>query len=269
MLQIERSHGVHRYRMGRSLLGRAFYYTAAYRVDGMMVDSGCVGGVAELMAALDGSRVHSVVNTHSHEDHIAGNAALQRRGARVLAHPLALPVLSAPMELEPQQLYRRVFWGYPAPSVGEPLGPEVETERYRFSVIHTPGHSLDHVCLYEANEGWLFTGDAYIRGKDRALKASCDVWQIIASLERLATLDAGLLFAGSGSVYQDPPRLLSEKAAYLRERGEQVLDLHRRGWSERRIRADVFGRWEPAISHLTQGDFSGLQLVRSFIEDRP
>ena len=268
MIQIEQSHGVHRYRMGRTLLGRGWYFTAAFRVDGLMVDSGCVGGVRGLMAALDHCAIHTVVNTHSHEDHIAANADLQRRhGARVLAHPLALPVLSAPMELEPQQLYRRVFWGYPRPSFGEPIGPWVETERYRFRVIETPGHSLDHITLYEPAKGWIFSGDAYIGGRDRALKASCNVWQIIESLEILATLDAGLLFAGSGTVYEDPCPLLRKKIAYLRQRGEQVLDLHRRGSSQRRIRVKVFGK-EPMITHLTQGDFSGQQLVRSFIEDR-
>ncbi len=254
--------------MGRGLLGRSWYHTAAYRVDGLMVDSGCMGGVDELLAALDGEGLHTVVNTHSHEDHIAANAALQRRGARILAHPLALPVLSAPKELEPQQLYRRLFWGYPPPSVGQPLGEVVETERHTFQVVPTPGHSLDHVCLHEPRRGWLFTGDAFIGGKDRALKASCDVWQIIESLERMAGLDAGLMFTGSGSVYEDPSPLLQQKAAYLRELGQRVLDLHQRGRSQSQIRRELLGS-EPMISYLTQGDFSGLQLVRSFIEDGP
>ena len=268
MIQIASSHGVHSYLMGRTLLGRAWYHTAAFRVDGMMVDSGCTGGVGELMAALEGSTIHTVVNTHSHEDHIAANADLQQRhGARVLAHPLALPVLSAPMELEPQQLYRRIFWGYPRPSVAEPIGRRVETERFKFRVIHTPGHSLDHISLYEPRQGWLFTGDAYIGGNDRALKASCDIWQIIQSLEILADLDAGLLFAGSGTVYEEPEGLLRKKIAYLRELGQQVLQLHHSGASRRRIRQEVLGR-DPMIAHLTQGDFSGRQLVRSFIEDR-
>lgn len=268
MLDSSTAHGVHRYCMGRTLLGRSWYHTAAYRVGGLMIDSGCAGCADELLSALDGVRVHTVVNTHSHEDHIAANAALQRRGARILAHPLALPVLSAPMELEPQQLYRLVFWGYPAPSVAEPLGETVETERFSFRVVPTPGHSLDHVCLHEPRRGWLFTGDAFIGGKDRALKASCDVWQIIRSLERLAGLDAGVMFTGSGSVYEDPSPLLRQKAAYLRELGQRVHLLHRQGCSRRHIRRQVLGA-EPMIAYLTQGDFSGLQLVRSFLEDSP
>ena len=269
MLEMEQKHGVSCYRMGRTLFGRSWYHTAAYRVDGLMVDSGCVGGEAELLAAVDSCAIHTVVNTHSHEDHVAANAALQRsHGARVLAHPLALPVLSAPMELEPQQLYRRIFWGYPRPSVGQAIGHRVETDRFRFRVIHTPGHSLDHICLHEPHEGWIFSGDAFIGGKDRALKASCDVWQIIQSLEILADLDAGLLFTGSGTVHEEPSGLLRKKVAYLRDLGARVLALHGRGLGQERIRREVLGR-DPMIAHLTQGDFSGLQLVRSFIEDRP
>ena len=268
MIQIQQRHGVRTFRMGRTLwAGKAWYFTAAHWVDGLLVDSGCAGAVAELLVALEGCPVHTVVNTHSHEDHIAGNAALQQRhGARLLAHQRALPVLAAPQELDPQQLYRRIFWGYPRPSRGQPVGSVVETEHHRFQVILTPGHSPDHIALYEPRQGWLFTGDAFIGGRDRALKASCNIWQIITSLERLARLDSSLLFAGSGTVHEKPAAVLRRKVDYLRERGRQVLQLHRRGWSEQRIRRRVFGR-EPLIAYLTQGDFGGLALVRSFIQD--
>jgi glyoxylase-like metal-dependent hydrolase (beta-lactamase superfamily II) len=67
-------------------------------------------------------------------------------------------------------------------------------------VIPTPGHSPDHICLFEAQQGWLFSGDAYIGGKDRALRAGYDIHGIIASLKRLSELPVTTIFSGSGTV---------------------------------------------------------------------
>ncbi|MCA1959241.1 MAG: MBL fold metallo-hydrolase [Desulfomonile sp.] len=268
MIHIETRQAVIKFQLARSLFGRAFYYTSAYLVDGLLVDTGCAYTVSELLGALDGHAVHTIVNTHAHEDHIAGNAAVQERfGAAVLAHPKALPVLADPASRR-LRLYQRVMWGYPAPSTGAVLGNVVETPRYRFRVIHTPGHSIDHICLFEPHEGWLFTGDAYVGGTDRALRADYNIWNILESLRKLADLDSSCLFPGSGTIRENPREELLAKIRYLEESGGRVLDLHARGWSRRRIREEVFGS-EGAIAWFTMGHFSGLNLVRSYIEDRP
>ncbi len=270
MLSVEALGEVTRLRMGRSLRGRGFYYTSAYLVDGLLVDTGCAACTGELIAALERQPpVRVVVNTHSHEDHVAGNAAVQRRfGARLLAHPLALPVLADPARLEPMHLYRRVFWGRPEPSRAEPLGPWLRTAQLELQVVHTPGHSPDHVALFEPRRGWLFAGDAYTGGQDVALRPVSHIWQVVASLRRLAALPARTLFTGSGTVYHDPGPVLRRKIAYLEQTGERVLALRRRGYSVRRIRRAVLGR-EPWLCYLTQGDLSGEHLVRSFLEGAP
>ena len=60
----------------------------------------------------------SIVNTHTHEDHIGANGKLQAKmaGLVIQAHPLALPVLADPQRTQPLHPYRRLFWGWPAPS---------------------------------------------------------------------------------------------------------------------------------------------------------
>ena len=173
-----------RFKMAREVVGRPYYLTAAYWVDGLLIDTGCAHTAPQLTSALKSLHVNQAANTHSHEDHIGANAGVQELfGCPILAHPEALPILENP-KLQPLQPYRRVFWGWPQPSQGTAIGEWVETERYRFQVVHTPGHSPDHICFFEPEQGWLFSGDAYIGGQDRALREGYDIHGIIASLKK-------------------------------------------------------------------------------------
>ncbi|HMK33666.1 MAG TPA: MBL fold metallo-hydrolase [Desulfomonilaceae bacterium] len=266
MIKIQKIGNVTKFRLARTLFGRGLYFTAAYLLDGLLVDTGCAYTVTELTAALQDLEVHTVINTHSHEDHVAANAALQKCfGARVLAHPDALPFLANPrkVRLRPYQL---VMWGYPEPSTGDPVGEFLETDNCRFHIIHTPGHSPDHICLFDPQERRLFTGDAYVGGRDRALRLDYNIWEIVRSLKKMAALEPRVIFAGSGTVKDDARQELAGKIDYLEDIGGRVLDLHRKGWSRRRIRLELLGK-EMSIAYYTLGHFSGKNLVRSFIED--
>jgi glyoxylase-like metal-dependent hydrolase (beta-lactamase superfamily II) len=268
MLKITRYGDVTRFDLARTLAGRGRYWTTAYLLDGMLVDTGCSYSAPELVAALVHAPLVRIVNTHSHEDHIGANGPLQRgrEGLEILAHPLALPVLADPCGTQPLQLYRRLLWGWPAPSKGRPIsdGALIETEHYSFQVIYTPGHSPDHLCLYESRQGWLFTGDLFIGGRDRALRADYDIWQIIASLKRIAELPAVKLFPGSARVRDNPAGALKAKISYLEELGERVLELHRQGQDVPAIARAVGGRPMP-IEIFTLGHFSRRRLVLSYL----
>ena len=52
MLKINHFDGVTRFDMARDFAGRGRYWTTAYLVDGMMVDTGCAHSVSELVNAL-------------------------------------------------------------------------------------------------------------------------------------------------------------------------------------------------------------------------
>ena len=267
MIQIEHVGEVTKFRLARSVWGMAYYFTAAYWVDGLMVDTGCLYTVPELLSALEDCHVDAIVNTHSHEDHVAGNAALQaRHNVKVLAHEEALEYLSDPgkRKLRP---YQRVLWGYPQACTPSAIGDVVETRNLRFQVIDTPGHSPDHVSLFEPERGWLFTGDAYVGGRDRSLRADYNIWGIIASLKKMVSLEPRVLFTGSGSVRYDASQELVSKIDYLEEMGGRVLDLRAKGWTRPRIRKHLLGP-EQSIYYITLGNFSARHLIRSYLEDR-
>jgi glyoxylase-like metal-dependent hydrolase (beta-lactamase superfamily II) len=252
----------------RTIAGRGYYWTTAYLVDGLLIDSGCAHTAGELVAWVRDERLTCLLNTHSHEDHIGANGPLQiaRAGLKINVHPCAVSVLADPRATLPQQPYRLFMWGRPEPSTSQAVadGEWIETENHRFQVIYTPGHSPDHICLYEPERGWLFSGDLFIGGRDRALRADYDIWGIIDSLQRVAALPLRKLFPGCARVRSDPERALADKIAYLEETGSKVLELHREGLSTGAIARRLLGG-PMFIEYFTLGHFSRRGLVVSYL----
>ena len=259
-----------RFDLARTLAGRGRYWSTAYLVDGLLIDSGPAHTSSELEGALSGKRLLKIFNTHTHEDHIGGNAPLQRRhmDLEILAHPLGLKVLGNPRMHQPLHLYRRLFWGWPGASTARGIeeGAILETANYCFEVLYTPGHTRDHLCLYEPRQGWLFTGDLYVGGRDRAIRAGSEVLEIIKSLKRLAQLPAELIFPGCARVREKPAEVLAAKAGYLENLGEKITSLQQKGKSITAITREVCGLPMP-VEIITLGHFSRRHLVLSYLND--
>jgi glyoxylase-like metal-dependent hydrolase (beta-lactamase superfamily II) len=253
--------------LARTIAGKGRYWTTAYLVDGLLIDSGCAHSAPELLAFLHDKKVRHLVNTHTHEDHIGANGLLQRENnnLEILAHPLALEILREP-HLQHLQPYRRLMWGWPEASKGKQVedGETIRTRNFNFQVIYTPGHSLDHICLYESDHDWLFSGDLFVGGRDRALSADADIWGVIDSLKRIAILPLTKLFPGSARVRENPLTEIRQKIEYLEEVGGKVIELNRKGWNETAIARTVFGG-AMFIEIFTLGHFSRRNLVRSFL----
>jgi len=260
---------VTRYELGRKVPGFGLYWTVAYYVDGILIDAGSAHTAPELSHALADKPLACIINTHSHEDHIGANHLLQRQfaGLEVLAHPKALSILADPRGTRSLQPYRHILFGQPDGCMPTPIEDKkmIHTPGHDFQIIYTPGHSQDHICIYEPKHRWLFSGDLYVGGKDRALRRTNDIRQIIASLKMVAALPTKIMFPSCARVKEAPRQELLSKIEYLETIGQRVFELHRQGLGEKAIARKLFGM--PRFSEwMTLGNYSRRNLVRSFLQ---
>ena len=127
-----------------------------------------------------------IVSTHGHWDHMGDNAAVaEHTGAPIAVHALDRARLTSPQPL---------FAPFPippcVPAVDLAEGGEVRFGEVRLRVLHTPGHTEGSVCLYDADEGYLYSGDTlFAGGWGRVDLPGGSAEAIAASIARLAELE--------------------------------------------------------------------------------
>lgn len=177
----------------------------------VLIDAG-VGNVQHLeavAAAVHGGPAEVVV-THAHSDHASGAPAICERwpATRFSKHPW------------PERDGRYdVAWH----ALSE--GDRVPTGEGPLDVIHTPGHSPDHLALWHAQSRTLLVGDLLIEGNTVFIPASSggNLTDYLDSLRRLADLEPLRALPAHGPVIEDPLRLIAHYLDHRRQREEQVL----------------------------------------------
>ncbi len=178
-----------------------------------VVDSGYVTHADQTVAlvrhALAGRRLARVVNTHSHSDHIGGNAALKATfGCRIIV-PGGLAASVAEWDenallLSPlgQQAAR---FSHDATLAA---GDRLTMGGLEWEAIGVPGHDMEALAYYNPERRILISGDAFwengfgvafpeLLGQADGLAATR------ATLERLATLPIDWVIPGHGSPFRD------------------------------------------------------------------
>jgi glyoxylase-like metal-dependent hydrolase (beta-lactamase superfamily II) len=247
--------------------GLPLFQVYAYFVDGLLIDTGFVHGRARFLEICDGLRPAMVVNTHHHEDHTGNNFWItEKYGLLPLAHPKTSSYLKAPSQW--MRLYRRVVWGTPPPSETAPVDSEIRTSRFRFLIVPTPGHSDDHICIYEPNEEWLFTGDLFIGEQLRYLRDDEDVYAALDSLKRIAALPLKRMFCAFSGAIDRPTEALRHKIKYLENMKNEVGEGLRKGLHPREIRRKLLGRGD-RFRLITAGQISKQNLINAFLRNPP
>lgn len=216
-------------------------------------------------AGLEPRHVHTVLVTHSHIDHFgtAGRLA-EQVGAEFVAHDaFQVPWLgvhlhhsgdASPSDVQPhrgaptpwggrpirpprmrraafwlmRRLYRRMFVP-PVPTRRIGAGEALKLAGREWFAVHTPGHTLDHVCLHDPEAGVLVSGDhvlptitPHISGVgsgDDPLKA------FVESLDRVAALNpVSVVLPAHGHPFDD----LVGRTEDIKRHHEQRLERLRR-----------------------------------------
>ena len=250
--------------MARTAFGQPLYTVKIYVVDDWLIDCGPPATGSEIVCLARERRLRGVANTHHHEDHAGGDAALHSALGLVPKVPaLAISPLATPPKLE---FYRWLVWGQPAPVQADPMGEIFETGQHRFSVVPTPGHCLDHVCLLESGAGWLFSGDLFIGERVKYLRADEDALVTLDSLRHVLALDFDTLFCSHAGIVQDGKAALRRKIDYWENVQGRTRDLLRAGQSLESIRDQLLGS-ESWMTTATRRHFSKLNLIRSLTRE--
>ncbi|MDH7478586.1 MAG: MBL fold metallo-hydrolase [Syntrophomonadaceae bacterium] len=265
MLEINNYQGVVQIRMSRVMDGKPLYWVAAYLIDGLLIDTGCRHTAEELAQYLEGRQLKFAVNTHYHEDHVGGNSILQQKyGLSIFAHQAAVDLISQVPELYP---YQELVWGCPEPTVVDCIPQTISTEHHQFQVIETPGHCPGHIALFERKKGWCFTGDLFVGEKPKIIRREENIWEIIASMNRLRQLETEqlILFTSLGTIIEDGKNALAGCVQYLQDLGGKAAALREQGLAEDDIVQELFGGENQFFLQFTNGQFSSMNLIRSLL----
>lgn len=268
-----------------SKISGGYDYAVLYIIDGELVfDTGYAWGARSISrylkeAALCDS-IHSIVNSHYHEDHCGNNKRISSicQGATAFAHPKDAPQIMYPSAFP---WYRRFLFGpvQPHTVVDSPKRFHLNSGR-ELKVIETPGHTPGHICLYDPKEKILFAGDLFIDISVDSQLSEVNGSDWIESLQAVGKLDIQFLLDGHGVVLTglDVQLKLNQKQKFLETMKRNVFEIVAKGppKSLNALVKSVFSSPslvnlvsmnEGWMSVLTSGDFSRSHLVRGFVDD--
>lgn len=199
----------------------------------LLLDTGLgVGDLRWEVEQLAGLPVQ-VLTTHAHWDHIGGH----RQFSDIWVHekerswlsgkfPIPLGVVKKnlicrgcefPVEFAPDSY--ELYQGGARGTVTD--GTVLDLGGRKLEVLHTPGHSPGHICLWEKERGWLFSGDLLYLGSLDAFYPTTDPEAFARSVEQVSRLPIKRILPGHHSL--DVPATLAGQVrdafAELRKEG--------------------------------------------------
>lgn len=191
---------------------------------------------AGLIAQLDLklSDVQLIISTHCHCDHIGGNKHIQdQSGCDIALHKIGKYFIDTRDDWATWWKYFGQEADFFDCTIALNDGDVVSIGPHEFTVIHTPGHAAEGIVLYNPSEKLLISSDTLWKN-DMALmtlriEGSAAPFQMLESLEKLASLDVRKVYPGHGPPFKDMPKALAKTRKrlnhFLKHRDQIGLDL--------------------------------------------
>ena len=207
----------HFYHISRQIYGSHVYLIKG-RIRNALIDTGTAGQFPALSkqlaeVGLDIEDIHLVLLTHEHGDHI-GATTYFHKTAVVAAHRLTANKLDLQDEFITFNKYLNApdkpFWV----DMWLEDGNTIDFGQYKLLVVHTPGHTSGCICLYETEEGLLFSGDTVFAGGTLSdIATSGNVSDYMNSVQRLKSLKIKQIYPAHGKPSNTPEEDLANAVA--------------------------------------------------------
>ncbi|XP_065177941.1 endoribonuclease LACTB2-like [Sycon ciliatum] len=171
---------------------------------------------ALLRKSMDGCEIKHVVLTHWHHDHVGGVADVSRLQPNVSFWKMPAPDHDRPITSTSGETSQLV----PVETLRDTDTFNLDDGETSLRVIHTPGHTTDHVALYLEQENAVFSGDCVLGGSTAVFE---NLYDYMKSLAKLVELKPGRIYPGHGPVIEESMPLLEQYIAHRNQREEQIL----------------------------------------------
>lgn len=166
-------------------------------------------GHLEALAAAAPNGPALVVVSHAHPDHASGAPAIAARW----------PAAGFAKVRWPGHDLETIEWQALAD------GQRIESAEGPLEVLHTPGHSPDHIVLWHAASRTLFGADLMQLGNTVVIPAERggDLAAYLRSLRRIQALSPARVLPAHGPLIDDPAALIDQYLQHRHHREVQIL----------------------------------------------
>ncbi|MHB1127616.1 MAG: MBL fold metallo-hydrolase [Bacillota bacterium] len=197
-----------------------------------------------------------LIITHLHPDHFGLAAQIKElSGAKVTMYHREVSTVGSPAGDYRQMMKKLIkvltYHGAPhedmadlhdisgpTPSFWNPVsadetledGQKIKAGAYTLEVVHTPGHAVEHICLYERKEKILFSGDHVLpiitpNIAINAYSSANPLGDFVHSLEKVSKLDVELALPAHEYIFPNFKERVEELQGHHKERLNEIEEV--------------------------------------------
>lgn len=168
----------------------------------LLIDTGLgIGNIKKEVEKLTSLPI-IVVTTHVHWDHIGGHALFDtiyvykdevnwlKNGIDIPLHVVKNNIMREPFTKKPPIEFNidnyKIYSGKPDKILKD--NDIIDIGERKVKIIHTPGHSPGHICFFEEDRGYLYTGDLIYKGTLYAFYPTTDPVLFKKSIDKISEL---------------------------------------------------------------------------------